>query len=47
MGLVVICGLGEVQRLYGVEEQAVRVWRLREVLPAEDLKFGREPAWRG
>lgn len=45
VGLVVVCGMPEVARLYGVEEQTVRVWRPRGVLPAEDLKFGREPAW--
>ena len=46
MALVVICGMPEVARLFGVEEQTARVWRTRPgSLPPEDLKFGREPAW--
>jgi hypothetical protein len=35
----------ELAELFGVEPETVRMWRVRDALPPEDLKFGREPAW--
>jgi hypothetical protein len=45
MSSVVIVGMPELVELFGVEPETVRMWRVRDALPPEDLKFGREPAW--